>query len=110
MQVFFREFVELFFPSVSARLDFSRVRFLDKEVFTDLPEGSRRELDLVAEVYSLDGEPEILLFHTEVQHRREREFSAHMCEYYTLLRRHYRIRTFLPRTCARCKKRKMCKK
>ncbi len=49
LRTFFREFLELFFPDVAARLDFSRVRFLDKEAFTDLPDGSRREADLVAQ-------------------------------------------------------------
>jgi len=40
---FFREFMELFFPDIAARLDFSRVTFLDKETFTDLPKGEQRE-------------------------------------------------------------------
>jgi hypothetical protein len=52
LRAFFREFLELFFPEVAARLDFARVVFLDKEVFTDVPEGSRRELDLVAQAYT----------------------------------------------------------
>jgi hypothetical protein len=60
LRVFFREFLELFFPEVAARLDFARVVFLDKEVFTDVPEGSRRELDLVAQVYTQDGTPELI--------------------------------------------------
>jgi hypothetical protein len=59
LRAFFREFLELFFPEVAARLDFTRVTFLDKEVFTDVPEGSRRELDLVAQVYTQDGAPEV---------------------------------------------------
>jgi hypothetical protein len=47
LRAFFQEFLELFFPEVAARLDFARVTFLDKEVFADVPEGSRRGLDLV---------------------------------------------------------------
>lgn len=67
LRAFFSEFLELFYPEVAARLDFTRVTFLDKEVFTDVPEGSRRELDLLAQVCTLDGEPKLILIHVEVQ-------------------------------------------
>jgi hypothetical protein len=49
LRAFFREFMELFFPDAAARLDFSTVVFLDKEVFTDLPTGRQRLLHLVAQ-------------------------------------------------------------
>lgn len=39
LRAFFPEFMELFFPRVARRLDFREVTFLDKEVFTDVPEG-----------------------------------------------------------------------
>jgi hypothetical protein len=94
LRAFFREFLELFFPEVAARLDFARVMFLDKEVFTDVPEGSRRELDLVAQVYTQDGAPELILLHIEVQAQREREFPYRMFEYYALLRLRYKVPVF----------------
>jgi hypothetical protein len=75
-------------------LDFARVMFLDKEVFTDVPEGSRRELDLVAQVYTQDGAPELILLHIEVQAQREREFPYRMFEYYALLRLRYKMPVF----------------
>ena len=53
LQAFFREFMELFYLDVAARLDFSRVSFLDKETFTDFPQGDQREADIVAQVYTL---------------------------------------------------------
>ncbi len=59
--------------------------FLDKELFTDLPEGSQREPDVVAQVYTLEGEPELILLHVEIQSKRDREFSYWMYEYYALL-------------------------
>ena len=34
-------------PDVAARLDFTTLEFLDKELFTDFPEGSVREADVV---------------------------------------------------------------
>ncbi len=91
LQNLFREFVELFLPHAAVHLDFDRVRFLDKELFTDLPEGSVREPDLVAEVHTLDGEPELILVHVEVQAQRERDFAYRMFEYYALLRLRYKV-------------------
>jgi hypothetical protein len=94
LRAFFREFLELFYPEVAARLDFTRVTFLDKEVFTDVPEGSRREMDLLAQVYTLDGEPELILVHVEVQAQRGGDFPPRMFEYYVLLRLRYKMPVF----------------
>ena len=86
LQEFFREFLELFFSRVAARLDFSRVTFLDKELFTDSPEGDLREADLIAQVYTLDGQPEVVLIHVEVERQRRNTFSARMHDYYHIIR------------------------
>ena len=94
LQAFFREFVELFYPDVAAELDFSRVRFLDKETFTDLPDGARRTADLVAEVYTRSGLPELLLFHTEVEATHRTEFRRRMFEYFAMLWLRYRLPIF----------------
>lgn len=94
LRAFFREFLELFYPDVAAGLDFARVTFLDKETFTDLPEGSRREADLVAQVYTIDGTPELILVHTEVQTQRRSEFPYRMFEYYALLRLRHKLPVF----------------
>ncbi len=88
---FFREFMELFFPNIAARLDFGRVTFLDKETFTDLPHGMQREADLVAQVYTLDGQPEIILTHIEVEVRRRSAFPKRMFEYYMMLSLRHRV-------------------
>ena len=94
LHTFFREFIELFYPDVAARLDFDRVTFLDKELFTDLHEGSQREPDVIARVYTIEGEPELILMHVEVQANREREFSYRMYEYYIMLWLRYKIPIF----------------
>jgi hypothetical protein len=94
LQAFFQEFMELFYPKVAARLDFARVTFLDKEMFTDLPQGEQREADLVAQVYTLEGLPEIILTHIEVEARRRGSFPARMCEYYWMLRLRHRLPIF----------------
>lgn len=94
LQEFFREFLELFYPDVAVRLDFEQVTFLDKETFTDLPEGRLREVDLAAQVFTRDGQPEIVLIHVEVQAQRRSDFPYRMWEYYSLLRLRHRIPVF----------------
>jgi len=90
LQAFFRDFLELFCPDIAARLDFGTVRFLEKELFTDFPEGSLREADVVAEVDTQDGIEGLVLVHIEVQARREPNFSERMFQYYALLWLRYR--------------------
>ena len=94
LRAFFREFVELFFPDMAARLDFARVTFLDKELFTDLPEGDVREPDLVAQTYTQDGKPELALIHAEVQTERRTVVRYRVFEYYMLLRLRYKLPVF----------------
>ncbi len=92
IQEMLREFLLLFYPDVAARIDFSEVIFLDKEGFTDLLEGQQREADIIAQVRTLDGEPEVLLIHTEFEAQWRSAFAARMFEYYAIFRR----RTNLP--------------
>jgi Putative transposase, YhgA-like. len=94
LRVFFREFLELFFPEIASRLDFGQVRFLDKEVFTDFPEGRVRRADTVVEVHTRDGAPELVLFHVEVQGTRPPEVPYRMWEYFSLLRMRFRVPVF----------------
>ena len=94
LRAFFREFMELFFPEVAARLDFARVTFLDRELFTDLPEGDVREPDLVAQTYTQDGSPELALIHAEVQATRRTIVRYRIFEYYVLLRLRYKLPVF----------------
>ena len=62
-RTFFRDFLDLFYPDIAARLDFGSLRFLEKELFTDFPEGSLREADVVAELETRDGAKELVLVH-----------------------------------------------
>src|SRR5437867_939293 len=67
LRAFFQEFMELFFPDIAPRLDFTRVVPRDKELFTDVPRGEQREADLVTEVQTRQGRPEAVLIHVEVE-------------------------------------------
>ena len=57
IQVFFADFLRLFFGAWADRLDCDTVEWLDKEVFPDPPEGPRHVLDLVAKVPTRQGVP-----------------------------------------------------
>ena len=94
LQTFLQEFLQLFFPDVEQRLDFREIEFLDKEVFTNLAEGSSRRADVVAKLTTHDGLPKLLLVHIEIQGKPERGFPERMCEYYSLLRSRYKISVF----------------
>lgn len=91
---FFRDFMVLFFEDVARELDFDTAELLDKEHFTDLPTGKRRELDLVVKVHTRDGTPELILVHVEVQRRRTAGMSERMWEYYSMLRLRHRVPVF----------------
>jgi hypothetical protein len=86
LREFLPEFMVLFLPEIAARLDFTGVEFLDKESFTDFPEGAVRESDVVALVHTVDGEPEVLLVHIEVESQRRGTFPERFWEYYSLHR------------------------
>jgi hypothetical protein len=101
LREFFVEFLRLFFPQWAARFDFSRIDWLDKEVFPDPPRGERRSLGLVARLPTRQalsvprGEPAaawLALVHVEVESAdKVAPLRPRMLEYYEQLRRLYRL-------------------
>jgi hypothetical protein len=102
LKAFFAEFFQTFFPQWADRFDFSRVDWLEQEVFTDPPRGERRSLDLVARVplrpgvpppISESGEPVdcwLTLIHIEIEARDSvTPLRPRMLSYYEQLRRQY---------------------
>ncbi len=94
LRAFLREFMELFYPQVAARLDWEQATFPNTELFTDVPEGSVRRADTVALVPTLDGDPELVLIHVETQSVRRNEVRFRVFEYYMLLRLRYKLPVF----------------
>ena len=94
LRAFLRELLELFYPAQAARLDFSTVEFLDKEVWTDVPTGLLRQPDAIARVQTHEGQSEVLLIHSEVQTRRQKNFGDRMVEYFMLLRLRFQLPVF----------------
>lgn len=99
LREFFAEFFALFFPGWVERFDFSRLEWLDKEMFTDPPQGERRYLDLLARVPVLQalitsGQPDawLALLHVEIESGEAvTVLRPRMSEYYHLLRHRLRL-------------------
>ncbi|UCZ54949.1 transposase [Bacillus shivajii] len=94
IETFFEEFILLFFQDVYEHLDFSEVRFLSEELFTDVTEGDKFRLDLVVEV-KLKGEPGLIIVHVEPQSYEQEAFNERMFIYFSRLYQKYR-RKILP--------------
>jgi hypothetical protein len=66
---FFGDLVRIVVPDVAEGLRLDSPRFRDSEHFTDVPKGNRRQLDLVAEVESVDDGVGLVVVHVEVEAR-----------------------------------------
>lgn len=86
LTIFLFEFLELFLPELAEAVERDSIEFLDKEMFTELAEGDRREADMVARA-RLRGQESFFLIHAEAQaYGKEIErFPRRMFRYYSLL-------------------------
>jgi hypothetical protein len=98
IQEFFGDFLLLFFAPWAARLDCSKVEWLDKEVFPDPPQGTRSVLDLVAKLSSRQEIPGqgseqaswLALVHIEIESPDSAApLRPRMYRYYAALRERY---------------------
>ena len=78
---FFGDLVRIVVPEVAGAMRWERMRFLESELFTDVPEGKRRRLDLLAEVETTDAGVELVLVHVEVEARARRAMDRRMWRY-----------------------------
>ena len=86
IQTFFAEFLSLAAPVSAARLRPEEAAFLDKQSFTDFPQGDRREMDLLAEVPILGEDGRYVLVHTEIEARARPGMDQRLWGYYMQLR------------------------
>jgi len=84
LTTFFVEFIELFFPAIARHLQPDSVTFLDKELFTDIPGGERREADVVVKA-QFRGQTAFFLVHIEHQSEAQANFDRRMFRYFTRL-------------------------
>ncbi|MEZ6114077.1 MAG: DUF1549 domain-containing protein [Pirellulaceae bacterium] len=84
LRTFFVDFIELFFPDLLIYLDRDSVTFLDKELFTDVTQGDRHEVDLVAKA-RFRGQELCFLIHVETQAQPVANFPRRMFNYFARL-------------------------
>lgn len=87
---FFIEFLELFFPQVIAYLEPDSLKFLDKEVFTDVTAGEQYEADLVVQV-RFQEQKTFFLVHIENQSYPQADFGRRMFRYFARLFEKYAL-------------------
>jgi hypothetical protein len=84
LMTFFVEFIELFLPEASKYLEKHSIEFIDKEIFTDVTAGEKREADLIVKCRFL-GRETFFLIHIEHQSKREKNFAQRMFFYFARL-------------------------
>ncbi|AGK53596.1 transposase [Bacillus sp. 1NLA3E] len=89
IQTFFEEFLEAFFPEVHKSIDFSALKPLSEEMFTDLLEGESRRADIIIET-KLKKQETIIIIHVEPQSYGQPNFHERMYHYFSLLYNRYR--------------------
>ncbi len=80
-QEFFGDLLRIVAPDLAARLRVGEPTFLESELFTSFPEGRHRYLDLVARVSPVDGKPEVVLVHVEVEARARKTMGWRLLDY-----------------------------
>jgi hypothetical protein len=84
ISTFFLDFLQLFAPQLAALIEPDSVRFLQQEHFTDIVEGEKRILDLLAEV-KLARDPAAILIDVEAESTRRSAFAQRLFFYFALL-------------------------
>ena len=84
LEIYFRAFLELFFPHIHDDIDWSRgFELLDKELqkIVRTSEGGRLYVDKLVKVWRKNGVEAWVLIHIEVQTRRQKSFAKRMYGY-----------------------------
>ncbi|MBS4204849.1 Rpn family recombination-promoting nuclease/putative transposase [Lederbergia citrea] len=89
IHTFFAEFLEVFFPEVHEHIDFTSIKPLSEEMFTDLLEGESRRADIIIET-KLKGQDTVIIIHVEPQSYSQPSFHERMYHYFSLLYNKYR--------------------
>jgi Domain of unknown function (DUF4351)/Putative transposase, YhgA-like len=90
LTTFFWEFIELFFPEITAYLERDTITFIDKEVFTDVTAGEKYETDLIVKARFREQES-FFLVHLEHQAYYQEAFDLRMYRYFARLYEKYAL-------------------
>lgn len=87
---FFPEFIELFFPSVSAYWERDSIQFLPQEIFTDVTKGEKKILDIAVKARFRNQET-VFIIHVEHQSYSQEDFERRMFIYFARLHEKYNL-------------------
>jgi len=87
---FFPEFIQLFFPEISANWNPDSIEFLPQEVITDVTQGEKKIIDLIVKA-SWKNQPSLFIIHVEHQSYTEDNFNQRMFIYYARLHEKYAL-------------------
>ncbi|MEH2127376.1 DUF4351 domain-containing protein [Nostoc sp.] len=90
LTTFFWEFIELFFPEITAYLERDTISFIDKEIFTDVTAGEKYETDLLVKA-RFRGQESFFLVHLEHQAYYQEAFDLRMYRYFARLYEKYAL-------------------
>lgn len=90
LTTFFWEFIALFFPSFTNYLERDSITFLDKELFSDVTSGERREVDLIVKAKFREQDT-FFLIHCEHQSHPQADFGKRMFYYFARLYEKYAL-------------------
>lgn len=93
LMTFFVEFVWVFLPEIAPHLEPDSIEFLDKEIFSDLVGGERREVDLIVKA-RFRGQDAFFIIHIENQASPQSDFPARLFFYFARLHEKYRLPVF----------------
>ena len=82
LRTFFGEFMEAFFPEIQEHIDFSVLKPLSEQMYTDLIDGKSQTVDILIET-KLKNEDTIIIIHVEPQSYYETDFNERMFRYYS---------------------------
>lgn len=84
LRKFFAEFMELFLPGISCRINARSAQFVDKELLPAIGIKRTRVADFVA-IVPVEHETEKVIVHIEIELRKRKGFSERMFRYYCRL-------------------------
>ena len=92
LETYFQSALELCFPQIARQIDWSKgVQLLNKEFqkIVRRSELGRRNVDVLAQVWTLAGHEQWVLLHVEVQAQRDPNFPRRMFDYYSRICQRY---------------------
>ena len=96
LATFFQDLVDLVDPELAREIESDSLEHLDKEVFTDLPEGKRREVDLLVRARLRSGTDRLVLVHVEIESAYRSTHPARMARYFYQIRGRHPEEPVLP--------------